>query len=60
MCTSMHVTLHLSACWCANKMKQACKRMLPDLNLLDIFIGYGVQHCVIFEVKHLVYTDEKI
>ena len=40
---------------------QAQKGKLPDLNLLYIFIWNWVQHCIVFQVKHLVdATEERI
>ena len=36
---------------------KACIDTLPDLNLLDMFIRYGVQHCIVFQVKHFVNTN---
>lgn len=31
---------------------------LPDLDLLHIFIRYGVQHGIVLQVKHLVYAGK--
>ena len=37
----------------ARKIFNVC---IPDLNFLDMFIRYGVQHSVILQVKNLVYA----
>ena len=32
------------------------KEIIPDLNLLYVFIWNGVQHCIVFQVENLVYA----
>lgn len=39
-----------------NDYEEASQLSLPNLNLMDMLIRYGMQHCIIFQIKHLVYT----